>query len=160
MHALKNPCQDPKIRELLSRTRKAYAKRGALPQKKAALTKEPLQALLDTCDASLRGTRDRALLLFAWSSGGRRRSEVAGADMQFLKRVEPDGYIYDLAFSKTNQSGVDQPENHKPVAGIAGMKRLPSGCRSARSLQGQFLEESARAAILARRSPLPLSEIL
>jgi integrase len=40
--------------------------------------------------------------------------------MQFLKRVEPDGYIYDLAFSKTNQSGVDQPENHKPVAGIAG----------------------------------------
>jgi site-specific recombinase XerD len=119
LHALKNPCQDPKIRELLSRTRKAYAKRGALPQKKAALTKEPLQALLDTCDSSLRGTRDRALLLFAWSSGGRRRSEVAGADMQFLKRVEPDGYIYDLAFSKTNQSGVDQPENHKPVAGIA-----------------------------------------
>jgi hypothetical protein len=44
LHALKNPCQDPKIRELLSRTRKAYAKRGALPQKKAALTKEPLQA--------------------------------------------------------------------------------------------------------------------
>lgn len=120
MRELKNPCQDPKVRELLSRTRKAYAKRGALPRKKAALTKDPLQAILDTCDGSLRGKRDRALLLFAWSSGGRRRSEVAGADMQFLKRVEPAGYIYDLAFSKTNQSGVDQPENHKPVAGIAG----------------------------------------
>jgi hypothetical protein len=31
---LKNPCQDPTVRELLSRTRKAYAKRGTLPQKK------------------------------------------------------------------------------------------------------------------------------
>lgn len=119
MHELKNPCQDAMVRELLSRTRKAYAKRGTLPRKKSALTKEPLQALLDTCDASLRGKRDRALLLFAWSSGGRRRSETAHADMQFLKRVEPDGYIYDLSFSKTNQSGVDQPENYKPVAGIA-----------------------------------------
>nr|WP_315491521.1 site-specific integrase [uncultured Rhodoferax sp.] len=119
MHELKNPCADAKVRELLSRTRKAYAKRGALPRKKSALTKEPLQALLETCDTSLRGKRDRALLLFAWSSGGRRRTEVASADMQFLKRVEPDSYIYDLSFSKTNQSGVDQPENYKPVAGIA-----------------------------------------
>lgn len=119
MHELKNPCQDPKVRELLSRTRKAYAKRGALPRKKAALTKDPLQAILGTCDDSLRGKRDRALLLFAWSSGGRRRSEVAGADMQFLRHVDANNYIYDLSFSKTNQSGVDQPENYKPVAGVA-----------------------------------------
>src|SRR5690606_10666836 len=81
---LPNPCHDPRVRELLSRTRKAYAKRGALPQKKDALTREVLAQLLDTCDDSLRGRRDRALLLFAWASGGRRRSEVAGADMQFL----------------------------------------------------------------------------
>ena len=121
MHELKNPCQDAKVRELLSRTRKAYAKRGVLPQKKSALTKDPLMALLATCDDTLRGKRDRALLLFAWSSGGRRRSEVAQADLQHLKRVEPDGYIYDLTFSKTNQSGADQPENYKPVAGIAAV---------------------------------------
>ena len=118
LRELKNPCHDPKVRELLSRTRKAYAKRGALPQKKDALTKDPLQAILATCDASLRGQRDRALLLFAWASGGRRRSEVAGADMQFLKRA-PEGFVYTLAYSKTNQSGVDQPENSKPVLGAA-----------------------------------------
>ena len=65
LRQLANPCQDAQVRELLSRTRKAYAKRGALPRKKAALTKDPLQALLATCDDTLRGKRDRALLLFA-----------------------------------------------------------------------------------------------
>jgi integrase len=118
LRELKNPCHDPKVRELLSRTRKAYAKRGALPQKKDALTKYPLQAILATCDDTLRGQRDRALLMFAWSSGGRRRSEVAEADMQHLKPIT-DGYIYTLSYSKTNQAGLDQPENSKPVLGQA-----------------------------------------
>jgi len=118
LRELRNPCHDPKVRELLSRTRKAYAKRGALPQKKEALTRDPLQAILATCDDSLRGQRDRALLLFAWASGGRRRSEVAGADMQFLKSI-PEGFVYTLAYSKTNQAGVDRPENSKPLLGMA-----------------------------------------
>lgn len=118
LRGLLNPCHDPQVRELLSRTRKAYAKRGAVPQKKDALTKDPLQAILATCDDSLRGKRDRALLLFAWASGGRRRSEVTGADMRFLKRI-PEGFIYTLTYSKTNQSGAEQPENSKPVLGEA-----------------------------------------
>lgn len=116
---LANPCHDPKVRELLSRTRKAYAKRGALPQKKEALTRDVLALLLATCDDSLRGRRDRALLLFAWASGGRRRSEVASADMQFLRRLPSGDFLYTLAYSKTNQAGVDAPENHKPVLGAA-----------------------------------------
>jgi len=115
-----NPCQDAHVRELLSRTRKAYAKRGVMPQKKAALTKDLLSALLDTCDDSLRGKRDRALLLFAWSSGGRRRSEVAQAEMRHLRKVAPKEFIFTLVHSKTNQSGADTPDNHKPVLGAAG----------------------------------------
>lgn len=117
---VRNPCQDPKVRELLSRTRKAYAKRGALPQKKAALTKDLLLQLLTTCDDTLRGKRDRALLLFAWASGGRRRSEVAAADMKFLLRLSPGKFHYELVHSKTNQSGRDRQENFKPVLGAAG----------------------------------------
>ena len=120
LRELKNPCQDAKVRELLSRTRKAYAKRGELPQKKDALTREPLMALLQTCDDSLKGIRDRALLLFAWASGGRRRSEVVAADMKFLKREAPTAFTYRLMHSKTNQAGLDRPENHKPVYGVAG----------------------------------------
>lgn len=118
-HELKNPCQDPQVRELLARTRKAYARRGALPHKKDALTREPLEALLATCDSSLRGKRDRALLLFAWSSGGRRRSEVAQAEIAQLRRYGSGEFVYTLAYSKSNQAGVDKPENHKPIVGVA-----------------------------------------
>lgn len=81
-HALQdlvNPCRNEQVATLLARARRAYARRGALPVRKPALTKAPLQALLDTCDDSLEGLRDRALLLFAWASGGRRRSEVVRA---------------------------------------------------------------------------------
>ncbi|MDR2299385.1 MAG: site-specific integrase [Comamonas sp.] len=121
VHALANPCQDGAVKELMSRTRKAYARRGELPQKKEALTRDVLEELLDTCDDSLRGLRDRALLLFAWASGGRRRSEVAGADMRYLRAVGQIDFIYTLAHSKTNQSGTDTPENHKPVTGRAAV---------------------------------------
>lgn len=149
MREVKNPCQDPKVRELLSRTRKAYAKRGALPRKKQALTKDPLQALLNTCDASLKGTRDRALLLFAWASGGRRRSEVTQAQLESLRAVGADGYLYTLNHSKTNQAGIDQPENHKPVTGIAAVamkewleaSRITSGAIFRRIRKGGHLGE-------------------
>ncbi|SEQ18549.1 site-specific integrase [Giesbergeria anulus] len=120
LRGLPNPCQDAQVRELLSRTRKAYAKRGALTHKKAALTKGPLEALLATCDDSLRGQRDRALLLFAWASGGRRRSEVTEAEMHALQRVGPTEFVYTLHRSKSNQSGHARPENHKPLLGVAG----------------------------------------
>lgn len=121
LRGLVNPCHDPQVRELLIRTRRAYAKRGQVPQKKAALTKDVLQKLLATCDDSLRGQRDRAILLFAWSSGGRRRSEVVAAPMQALRRIGPTEFIYTLTHSKTNQAGRDLPENQKPVLGAAGL---------------------------------------
>lgn len=118
---MKNPCQDAQVRELLSKTRRAYAKRGDLPQKKNALTKDPLMAILATCDAStLKGLRDRALLLFAFASGGRRRSEVSSAQIRHLRQSGPAAFIYTLAHSKTNQTGSDRPENHKPIQGMAG----------------------------------------
>lgn len=121
VHAMPNPCQDGAVKELMSRTRKAYARRGELPQKKEALTRDVLEELLATCDDSLRGLRDQALLLFAWASGGRRRSEVAGADMRYLRAVSDGEFIYSLNHSKTNQSGTDAPENHKPVTGRAAI---------------------------------------
>ncbi|RZL92636.1 MAG: hypothetical protein EOP82_09640 [Variovorax sp.] len=107
------------MRELFARTRRAYAQRGARPRKQRALTKDPLQALLATCDESLRGQRDRALLLFAWATGGRRRSEVAAATMENLRRVDARSYLYTLAHSKTNQPGVERPEDVKPLVGSA-----------------------------------------
>ncbi|MGE8686038.1 MAG: tyrosine-type recombinase/integrase [Achromobacter sp.] len=113
-----NPCRGARVRELLAKTRRAYARRGVAPAKKVALTREPLQALLATCDDTLRGVRDRALLLFAWASGGRRRSEVARATVENTRRTA-DGFLFSLAHSKTNQAGESRANDQKPIVGMA-----------------------------------------
>lgn len=114
-----NPCRDAAVRELMAKTRRAYSLRGTRPNKKEALTKDPLAQILATCDESLRGVRDRALLQFAWSTGGRRRSEVTSACFEDLKKTGPDEYTFTLRRSKTNQSGADRDTNIKPLKGSA-----------------------------------------
>jgi integrase len=146
------------VRELLSRTRRGHAKRGALPRRKAALTREPLQALVDTCDDSLRGLRDRALLLFAWSSGGRRRAEVAAATRENVRQVAERLWIYTLDHAKGNQSGVDRAENDKPIAGAAAdalaawlaASRIQTGALFRRIRKGGCLGEPLSAAAVRR----------
>lgn len=115
---LPNPCRSRAVQTLLARIRNAYAKRGERPARKDALTKEPFEQLLLTCDDSLIGLRDRALLLFAWASGGRRRSEVVRATMENTRRV-PEGYLYTMGYSKTNQDGAERADSYKPVVGRA-----------------------------------------
>jgi integrase len=119
MQDLPNPCADPLVRELLRQTRRAYAKRGVGPARKATLTREPLDALLATCDDSLRGLRDRALLLLAWASGGRRRSEVVGVTVENTHKIGERQWAYRLTHDKTHQAGADRGENDKPIVGMA-----------------------------------------
>lgn len=102
---LPNPCEQPAVRTVLGRARRASVKRGERASKKTAITKPELEAMLATCDDSLEGIRDRALLCFGFSSGGRRRSEIAVADVRDLRRTGPKAFIYRLEHSKTQQSG-------------------------------------------------------
>lgn len=117
---LPNPCRSRAVQMLLERVRSAYAKRGDRPARKDALTKEPLEQLLSTCDDSLIGLRDRALLLFGWASGGRRRSEIVRATIENTRRV-PEGFLYTMGHSKTNQEGVERADSYKPVVGRAAI---------------------------------------
>ncbi len=119
---LANPCELPSVRMLLSRARRAAVKRGERPTKKTAIKRAELEAMLATCDDSLEGLRDRALLCFGFASGGRRRSEIAAADMRDLRKVGDDGYIYRLEHSKTQQAGVTANSTpDKPVLGRAAL---------------------------------------
>jgi integrase len=102
---LPNPCEQPAVRTVLSRGRRASVKRGERPTKKTAIAKTELEAMLTTCDDSLEGIRDRALLCFGFSSGGRRRSEIAAANMADLRRTGPTAFVYRLEHSKTTQAG-------------------------------------------------------
>jgi integrase len=65
-----NPCESIAVRHLLSRARRAAVKRGERPAKKTAITRPELEAMVATCNESLVGVRDRALLYFAFASGG------------------------------------------------------------------------------------------
>jgi integrase len=119
LRELDNPCAYPAVRELIRMVRTSYARRQVRPRQQIALTRDPLEAILRTCDESPRGVRDRALLCFAWASGGRRRSEVAAATLENLQDHGARGYVYVLGHSKTNQEGNFDDTTQKPLAGQA-----------------------------------------
>ncbi len=114
---VENPVQLPQIRALMASARRGRARQGLGPQKKRAATLDVLEAMLATCADDLRGIRDRALLLFAFASGGRRRSEVAAATVENLSPV-PGGFLYRIPWSKTDQQGAGR---EVPVLGRAAV---------------------------------------
>jgi integrase len=113
-----NPLRDPRVRQLISAARSAYVRRGPEPSRPVAATRHIMEALLATCGDDLIDKRDRALLLFGWASGGRRRSEITAASFENVRR-DGDGFVYHLGRSRTNQSGRNDPKNLKPIQGAA-----------------------------------------
>jgi integrase len=101
-----NPCKTKEVKQLLFKLTKKY---GSSKPAGKAITKDILDDMLDTCKEKLIDIRDKALLLFAWGSGGRRRAEVASANMKDLTKT-PDGeFIYLIPQSKTDQEGNGHP---------------------------------------------------
>jgi integrase len=99
--------------------------------------------MLATCDDSLRGVRDRALLLFAWSSGGRRRSKVTDATMENTRRIGPRAFSFTLLHSKTNQTGVQRADSEKPILDEAA-DALEAWIRQAGVVQGPIFRRVRR----------------
>lgn len=111
-----SPCNDPLVSQLMSKARKAAARRGVKPKKKKAVVKDILERMLETCsDDKAIDIRDRALLFFGWSSGGRRRSEIVSATFENLEERGRE-YVYQLGVTKTDQEGEG---NVVPVGGRA-----------------------------------------
>jgi len=72
--------------------------------------------MLATCSDGVRGLRDRALLLLAWSGGGRRRSEVVSLQISDVRRLDADTWLYALGATKTDTGGT---RREKPLRGPA-----------------------------------------
>lgn len=164
---LPNPCRDPAVRRLLSSSRRGHGRRGASSHQVDPLESHAMAALLATCGGGrLIDKRDRALLMFAWNTGGRRRAEVARADMRWLQRVGPGHYEYELRHSKTNPEGERKPDNFKPIVDEAaqalGAWLAASGITQGRIFRsvnkagqlGQSLREASVRDIVLRRCKL------
>lgn len=157
---LANPCEQPAVRTVLSRARRASVKRGERPAKKTAITKLELEAMLVTCDNSLEGLRDRALLCFAFSSGGRRRSEVAAADVRDLRRTGPKAIVYRLEHSKTQQAGPTANSTpDKPILDRSA-DALAAWLEASRITEGAIFRRLWKARLGPALSPKAVAEIV
>ena len=95
----------------------AFSKSAPLQKKAKAITKDILIDMLNTCkNDKLIDVRDKAMLLFGWSSGGRRRSEIADAEFKDLEALSNGNYTYTMPRNKTDQEGHG---NKVPINGVA-----------------------------------------
>jgi integrase len=78
---LPSPFSAPLVQQARQKARRANA-RPRMPKSPKPVTRDILEALLATCDASHRGIRDRAMLMLAFASGGRRRSEMTALNIE------------------------------------------------------------------------------
>lgn len=126
-HRMKNlpsPFEAPLIRQARAKARRAAARPPA-PKSPRPVTREVLEALLATCDDSLRGLRDRAILTLGFASGGRRRSEITALRREDVETADfaARGLLW-LRLVETKTTG----------RGAA--PRLPLKGRAARALVG------------------------
>lgn len=85
MRNLTSPFSAPLVQQARQKARRANA-RPRVPKSPKPVTRDILEALLATCDDSNRGIRDRAMLMLAFGSGGRRRSEVLALNVEDIGR--------------------------------------------------------------------------
>lgn len=139
-----NPCREKEIKFLLEKFRKKHKRFN----KRQAITKDVLEDMIKTCKSNNKlDVRDKAILFFGWSSGGRRRSEIVDAKFENLTKTSDGDYLYNLNSSKTNQTGED---DIKPIKGRAAkaltdwleLSKITSGYlfRSIRSMSKGNLE--------------------
>jgi len=149
-----NPCRNKSILVLLQKLTKKYG--GSKPSGKA-ITKDILDDMLDTCRSTLKDIRDKALLLFAWASGGRRRSEVASADIKDLTKTEYGDFVYNIPESKTDQEGKGHPV---PVKGRAA-RALNDWLKASGINEGALFRSIKKGGkIVGALSPLDVNRIV
>ena len=85
MRNLVSPFSSPLVQQARQKARRANA-RPRLPKSAKPITRDVLETLLASCDDTHRGIRDRAMLMLAFASGGRRRSEVSGLNVEDIGR--------------------------------------------------------------------------
>lgn len=144
---LPSPFAHPLVKNALKAARNTADRQGTLePRRRTGVQREALKALLATMDSdSPDDIRDRAILLFAWGTGGRRPSEVANAVRDNL--VELDGgqrYEYVMRRSKTQKAGA-KPRK-LPLVGVVA-EAMKAWLALRERMDRDRIEQARRAAI-------------
>lgn len=95
-----NPARTNLVRTTMSGIKRT---KGKTQRQVAPITKERLLKMVDACDESVRGLRDKAILLIGFSAA-LRRSEIVALNHNNLEFV-PEGMIITIERSKTDQEG-------------------------------------------------------
>lgn len=117
LRGLSSPFDDPLVKTQLAKACRAADHRPA-KRSPNAITLDVLKDLIAALPRDRRGLRDRAMFLFAWASGGRRASEVAGLHraMLDLKDYEAERFIT-TRLHRTKTTDDDTPP--LPLHGVA-----------------------------------------
>jgi integrase len=102
-HRIQNlppPGRSPELREVLAGVRRTH---GTAPRQVNAILTDDLRAMLAATPDSLRGRRNRVLLLLGFA-GAFRRSELVALDVEDLE-FQRNGVVVTLRRSKTDQEG-------------------------------------------------------
>lgn len=149
---LPSPFAHPLVKNALKAAKEAADREGELePRRRTGIQRDALKALLATIEGDgIDEVRDRALLLFAWGTGGRRPSEVAAAELgNLVEREDGRRYEYVMRRSKTQRAGA-KPRRLPLVGVVAEAMREWLSVRSA--LCARRVELARRSASLAARA--------
>jgi integrase len=126
-HRMKNlasPFEAPLLKQARAKGRKAAA-RPKVPKSPRPIDRAILEKLLASCDISLRGMRDRAILMLGFGTGGRRRSEITNL------------YREDIGIEDYRSKGLIWVRLlETKTTGKADAPRLPLKGRAARAVVG------------------------
>lgn len=104
---LPSPHDTLPVKEVMQGIRRWHAKNGKQPNKKAPAVDEIIKKMIDQLDTTtLRGERDRALLLYGFA-GALRRSELVSIDVEHISSHEK-GHLLTIPISKGDQEGNGQ----------------------------------------------------
>jgi len=167
MHRFNDLPWNPAHRDIQGPLQGLLRQHGRPVRKAAALTLERLRMLLATCDASARGRRDRALLLFGFA-GALRRAELVALQVEDVAVVN-GGLRLRLLRSKTDKAGegaeIGLPRGSHPDTcplrafeawqAVAQRPAGPAGGRAAGAVSGRAAPTAASPAWCDSRRSRP-----